>query len=248
MCNTTHLDLQDAYPSISDSILATQIIAGVYLHECDYQNSIIVAENGLTVVTRAETDRGRTFPNTRLGFKVVLATSLVHLFPPKHHARALFVLDEVLIQAPNNTACLMGRAYILQHEKRWDDAAELFARVGDLLPDDLQLGIRAKEELAWCQSQAGELQAGIQGLEDTRAVLTELEDAQDECARCLWRIGKSYWDIGGKHSLRLKASSFHDCEQMRSVKKRIATSFYPSKAIPHTRLRSRPLESITRNS
>ncbi|KAJ7251764.1 TPR-like protein [Mycena haematopus] len=186
----------DAYPSISDSVLATQIIASVYLHECDYQNSVVVAENGLAVVARAETDRGKLFPNNRLGFKVVLATSLVHLFPPKHHARALSVLEEVLSQAPNNAPCLMGRAYILQHEKRWDDAAELFARVSDLLPEDLALGIRAKEEYAWCKSQAGELQSGIQGLEDALAVLTELEDAKDDCARCLWRIGKSYWDFG----------------------------------------------------
>jgi superkiller protein 3 len=179
-------------------------MAGVYLQECDFQNSIIVSENGLTLVARAEAERGRRFPNTRLGFKVVLATSLVHLFPPKHHARALSVIDEVLGQAPNNTACLMGRAYILQHDKRWNDAAELFARVSGVLPDDLQLGIRAKEELAWCQSQAGELEAGIQGLDDALAVLTELEDADVECARCLWRIGKSYWDIGGEHNLQLE--------------------------------------------
>ncbi|KAJ7668399.1 TPR-like protein [Mycena polygramma] len=186
--------MMDAYTSISDSLIATQIIASVYLQECDYQNSIVVAENGLTLLARAETERGKTFPNTRLGFKVVLATSLVHLFPPKHHARALSVIDEILSQAPNNTACLMGRAYILQHDKRWNDAADLFSRVSDLLPDDLQLGIRAREELAWCQSQSGELQAGIQGLEDVLAVLAELEDADAECARCLWRIGKSYWD------------------------------------------------------
>ncbi|KAF7375997.1 Antiviral protein [Mycena sanguinolenta] len=186
----------DAYPSVSDSVLATQIVAGVYLHECDYQNSLVVAENGLALVARAETDRGKLFPNTRLGFKVVLATSLVHLFPPKHHVRALSVLEEVLLVAPDNTACLMGRAYVLQHEKRWDDAAELFSRVSDLLPEDLELGIRAKEEHAWCQSQAGEVEVGIQGLEDTLAVLMELEDAKDDCARCLWRIGKSYWDMG----------------------------------------------------
>lgn len=129
----------------------------------------------------------------------MLATSLVHLFPPKHHARALSVLDEVLSQAPNNTAALMGRAYILQHDRRWDDATELFARVSDLLPGDLQLGIRAQEEQAWCQSQAGSPSAGIQGLEDVLAALTELEDADAECARCLWRIGKSYWDLGGEY-------------------------------------------------
>ncbi|KAJ6558576.1 superkiller protein 3 [Mycena vulgaris] len=188
----------DAYPSISDSIIANQILAEVYLQECDYQNSIVVAENGLSLVARAEADRGKSFPSCRLGFKVVLATSLVHLFPPKHHARALSVIDEVLSQAPSNTAALMGRAYILQHGKRWGDAAELFASVSNLLPGDLQLGIRAKEEHAWCQSQAGALEQGIQGLEDVLAVLTELEDADAESARCLWRIGKSYWDIGGE--------------------------------------------------
>ncbi|KAJ7497133.1 TPR-like protein [Mycena latifolia] len=186
----------DAYPAISDSIIANQIIAGVYLQECDYQNSIAAAENGLSLVARAEADRGKSFPNNRLGFKVVLATALVHLFPPKHHVRALSVIDQVLSQAPSNTAALMGRAYILQHSQRWAEAAELFANVGNLLPGDLQLGIRAQEEQAWCQSRASELEAGIQGLEDVLAVLTELEDADAECARCLWRIGKSYWDIG----------------------------------------------------
>lgn len=128
----------------------------------------------------------------------MLATSLVHLFPPKHHTRALSAIDEVLSQAPNNTAALMGRAYILQYDRRWDEAAELFSRVSDLLPGDLQLGIRAQEEQAWCQSQAGAPAVAIEGLEAVFAVLTELEEADAECARCLWRIGKSYWDLGGE--------------------------------------------------
>ncbi|KAJ7188466.1 TPR-like protein [Mycena filopes] len=192
----TEDDDPDAYPSISESILATQIIAEVYLHECDYQNSIVVAENGLAFVSRAEAERGKSFPRTRLGFKVVLATSFVHLFPPKHHARALSVIDEVLSQAPDNTQCLMGRGYILQHDKRWEDAEDLFGRVSDLLLDNSELGIRAKEEKAWCQSQAGKLEAGIQGLEDVLAALMEAEDVDEDCARCLWRIGKSYWDLG----------------------------------------------------
>ncbi|KAJ7502768.1 TPR-like protein [Mycena galericulata] len=186
----------DAYPATSDSIIANQILAAVYLHECDYQNSITVAENGLSLITRAEADRGKSFPNTRLGFKVVLATSLVHLFPPKHHARALSVIDEILSHAPNNTAALMGRAYILEHDRRWDDAAELFLRVSELLPGDMELGIRAQEEQAWCQSQSGASAAAIKGLEAVLTVLTELEDADAECARCLWRIGKSYWELG----------------------------------------------------
>ncbi|KAJ7755694.1 superkiller protein 3 [Mycena maculata] len=186
----------DAYPAVSDCIIANQMVAAVYLHELDYQNSITVTENGLSLVARAEAERAKSFPSTRLGFKVVLATSLVHLFPPKHHVRALSVIDEVLAQAPDNTAALMGRAYILQHDRRWAEAAELFARVSELLSGDLELGIRAQEEQAWCQSQEGASEAGIEGLEAALAVLTELEDVDTECARCLWRIGKSYWDLG----------------------------------------------------
>lgn len=193
-------NMLDAYPAASDSIIANQILGGAYLEECDYQNAIAVAENGLFLVTRAEVDRGKSFPNTRLGFKVVLATALVHLFPPKNHVRALSVIDDVLTQAPQNAAALMGRAYILQHSKRWDAAAELFARVNTLLPDDLEIGIRAQEERAWCQSRAGAdgLESGIQGLQDVLSVLTELEDVDAQRARCLWRIGQSYWDLGDK--------------------------------------------------
>jgi superkiller protein 3 len=91
----------------------------------------------------------------------------------------------------------MGRAYILQEASRWEAAAELFATVSNLLPDDLQLGIRAKEEHAWCQSRSGELELGIEGLEAVLTILTDLEDSDSEAARCLWRIGKCYWDIGG---------------------------------------------------
>jgi hypothetical protein len=184
--------------------------------------------------------------SSRLGFKVVLATSLVHLFPPKHHVRALSVIDEVLSQAPSNAAALMGRAYILQHENRWSDAAELFASVSNLLPGDLHLGIRAKEEQAWCQSHTGEPTLGIQGLEGVLAVLTELDDADAKCARCLWRIGKSYWDTGGEQLTVFVVST--DDGQTRSATRPIAISFCRSNAIPRMHLRSHPLGFTTRSS
>ncbi|KAF7321489.1 Antiviral protein [Mycena kentingensis (nom. inval.)] len=188
--------IQDAYTSLTNSVIATRICADAYVQECDYQNAIVAAENGLSLLTRNEAERGRAFAKTRQGFKVVLATSLVHLFPPKHHVRALSVLDEVLATAPNNTACLMGRAYVLQHEDRWNEAADLFGRVGRLLPDDMNVGIRAKEEEAWCRIRVGELESGIGGLEEVLALLKQVEDAEADCARCLCRIGKGYWEMG----------------------------------------------------
>ncbi|KAJ7072456.1 TPR-like protein [Mycena amicta] len=176
--------MQDAYTSLANSIIATRISAEVYLQESDFQNAIVVVENGLGLLARAEVEMGKTFSHNRRGFKVVLATSLVHLFPPKHHVRALSVIDEVLAEVPDNTACLMGRAYILQHEKR------------TLLPDNMDLGIRAQEEESWCLTRAGDLKNGIPGLETVLSVLKQVDGADADCARCLCRIGRAYWDIG----------------------------------------------------
>nr|GAT57676.1 antiviral protein [Mycena chlorophos] len=192
----TYEVIQDAYTSLGDSLVATRIVAEVHLQEEDFQNAMVAAENGLGLLTRAETDLAKQFLKTRRGFKTVLATCLVHLFPPKHHGRALSVIDSVLADDPDNTACLMGRGYILQHEKRWEDAQSLFARVCTLLPEDNNLVVRSREEEAWCKTRIGNWDAGIQGLQDVLHTLKEIDGADADCARCLCRIGLAHWDAG----------------------------------------------------
>lgn len=129
---------------------------------------------------------------------MILVTCLVHLFPPKHHVRAMRIIDEVLKQEPDNISCLLGRAYILRDSKKWPEAGDLFARVVDLLPGDTDEGLRAKEEQAWCQVQSGDTEAGSIALLDVLAELNGLEDRDLDQARCLWRLGKCYWEMGGE--------------------------------------------------
>lgn len=131
-------------------------------------------------------------------FNVVLATSLVHYFPPKHHTRALGIIDEVLTLDPDNVPCLMARAYILEALERWDDAAKLFEKVAQILPEEMSDGLRAKEEQAWCQFQVHEGDTAISGLKEVLDVLEGLEDRDEDKARCLWRIGKCHWEAGGE--------------------------------------------------
>jgi superkiller protein 3 len=134
----------------------------------------------------------------RIGLTVILVTSLVHLFPPKHHPRALPIIDNILSQSPDNVGCLMGRAYILQAAQKWSDAGALFARVVNLIPEDLEHGLRAKEEHAWCQSQADGMDRSVPTLQSVLGALSELVDRDLDCARCLWRLGKCHWDMGGE--------------------------------------------------
>lgn len=136
-------------------------------------------------------------PRVKKAFNVVLATSLVHYFPPKHHIRALGIIDEVLTLDPDNVACIMGRGYILEALKRWDDAAELFERIAQALPD-VGDGLRAKEEQAWCRFQVHDGETAISGLKLVLDVLDGLENRNEDKARCLWRIGKCHWEAGGE--------------------------------------------------
>lgn len=91
----------------------------------------------------------------------------------------------------------MGRAYILQHSERWLDAETLFAKVHGLLPTDVDEGLRAQEEQAWSIAQQGNLEAASLELQHVRVTLDELDGRGVDQARCWWRLGKCYWDMGG---------------------------------------------------
>ena len=61
-------------------------------------------------------------------FNVSLATALVQFYPPKHHTRALGIINAVLAKDPDNVPCLMGRGYILEYVGKWQEAEALFAK------------------------------------------------------------------------------------------------------------------------
>lgn len=128
-------------------------------------------------------------------FNVALASALVHLYSPKHHPRALRLLDEVLKFDPNNVDALIGRGYVLQHAGKWEEAESFFTQATSLIPPGTTKSVRAKEESAWCLSKV-QIEKGLQALKE---VLNDLQG--DECdmdrARCLWRVGKCCWEMGG---------------------------------------------------
>ncbi|KAH0589327.1 hypothetical protein H2248_005088 [Termitomyces sp. 'cryptogamus'] len=183
----------NAFAAVPNSSVANRVLSELYVTELDYENAVKVAESGLQLLNIQERSTGRKLPRVRIGYKVILATSLVHLFPPKHHARALRIIDDVLSQSADNVHCLMGRAFILEKAGKWDEAATLFARVDELLPDDLSTGIRAREENAWCCCQIDNADEGLPILKNIVPILQDMDNSGEDAARCLWRIGQCYW-------------------------------------------------------
>ncbi|KAG6334505.1 hypothetical protein ID866_4588 [Astraeus odoratus] len=186
--------IMDAFTSNQDMVLATQVVADVYLQEQDYPSVIHVAESGLELVRRYEQNTGRKLRLVCKAFNVVLATALVHLYPPKHHPRALGILDDVLKQDPDNVDALIARGYVMQFAEKWDEATMIFCKAAELIPVDTPKRARAREEGAWCLSRTS-LEDGLCTLKE---ILSDLDGEwfEPDKARCLWRIGKCFWDMG----------------------------------------------------
>ncbi|KAH0827587.1 superkiller protein 3 [Lanmaoa asiatica] len=186
--------IMEASGSLPNSLLANRIVTEVYLQELDYSSAINVAESGLELVRRHEQNTGRKIHQVRKAFNVGLASALVHLYPPKHHPRALRLLDEVLKFDPNNVDALIGRGYVLQHTGKWEEAERLFTKATSLVPPGTRKSVRAKEESAWCLSKI-QIGKGVQALKEVLKDLQGDEHDMDQ-ARCLWRIGQCCWELG----------------------------------------------------
>ena len=129
--------------------------------------------------------------------KAIKATGLVHLYPPKHHGLASVIIDDVLSSSPDNTSCLLGRAFILETSEKWEEASIHFSRVANLLSEDELDRLRSVEEAAWCQFQGGQHIKGLSSLRQALALLNGLPGRESDRARCLWRIGQCQWGTDG---------------------------------------------------
>ncbi|KAG1896020.1 superkiller protein 3 [Suillus fuscotomentosus] len=165
----------DAFSALPDSLLANMITARVHLQEVEYTDAIKVAESGLELVRRYESNAARELQEVRKAFHIILATSFVHLFPPKHHPRALYFLNDVLKQDPTNVDGLMGKGYVFRYAEKWEEAEVLFAQAAEQLPDDVDKGVEAKEESAWCLSRM-HADAGVDALKEVFETLKDIED------------------------------------------------------------------------
>src|SRR6266581_7676981 len=124
--------------------------------------------------------------SVRKAFNVTLATSLVHLYPPKYHTRALRILEDVLSEDPNNLNCLMGRGYVLQRAGKWLEAASCFSRISDSHMEETRDSIRAQEEHAWGEVHLERFDGAIAELRTVIELLENEEDSDEDKSRTWW--------------------------------------------------------------
>ncbi|KZW00293.1 TPR-like protein [Exidia glandulosa HHB12029] len=192
--------MMDAFEEGPASVTASRLLAEVYYKTRDHESSIKVAQSGLECVSRIESELAVSLPLLRRAFDTILATGLVHHFPPKHHARATPIIDRILTVDADDVPCLLARAYILQHAKRWEEATAVFDRVVTLTAEDEDddVNLEAEEEAAWCMVNNGlrdEAEARLNGVLERLRVR---EGYEEQKARASWRLGRCLWDSGSK--------------------------------------------------
>jgi superkiller protein 3 len=132
----------------------------------------------------------------------------VHYFAPKHHPRALQLLDGVLEQNPKATACLMGKGYIYLADDQFADARTQFERAlqaeqakrGDRTEQQplSSVELEARENVGWCLIKQGLLEEGKEQLMQVVEVLDADESRAQDAARVWTRIGQAEWEMGGR--------------------------------------------------
>ena len=135
-------------------------------------------------------------------FKISLVSGLVHLYPPKHHKRAAPILEEVLTLDPRNVHALMSRGYVLKAAQKWDEAAQAFLSVAEQLTGDVDIGLAAQEEHAWCLAEQGEIEVATEELQAVLDSLEVLKGIGVRKAKVWWRLGVCYWRLGGAKFMR----------------------------------------------
>ncbi|GMK57364.1 hypothetical protein CspeluHIS016_0401980 [Cutaneotrichosporon spelunceum] len=190
---------------LKTSIFAHRVMARVAIQEEDWANAITYAERARKLVREAEAERGITLPKAMASLDEALGVALVPYYPPKHHQRALQLLNGVLKLQPANYAARFGIGQVLEVAGDWAGAQAQFQRLLDQGGDDKEM-TAAKEELGWCLVNEGKLTEGRDVLEEVvevRDTRKEQEGKDDEAfvrARAWWRLGRTEWMIGDDES------------------------------------------------
>ena len=92
----------------------------------------------------------------------------------------------------------MARGFILQAAKKWPEAAEVFLKVVDQLPEDSEDKLLAQEQHGWCLAESGEPEAATEELQAVLDRISIREGQELSKARVSWRLGVCLWRLRGK--------------------------------------------------
>ncbi|KAJ5623263.1 hypothetical protein N7490_011868 [Penicillium lividum] len=182
-----------------DSIIAHRIMADLYLSMEEHASTVEVARKGLLNVMELGRLTTMNLTNTNDSLNITLANSLIHYQSPRHHAEAKALFEQVLERKPTSTSCLLGIGLISKVDEDYPAAVDFLQRALERDPSNILI----RGELSWCKALTGDLETGLNGLQDALERLEEEKSRnQDFKAELLYRIGYCQWELDSSPAAR----------------------------------------------
>lgn len=175
------------------SIVAHRIMSELYLTLEEHESAVDVARRGLRNIQDLVKQTGLDLRNTTDAVSITLANALISYQSPRHHPEAKEIFENILNRKPTSTSCLLGIGLILEEDQDYGEAVDFLERASQRDPSNLKI----QSELSWCRALNGDLEGGMQGLEDTLSKIqaAKLEQVRDFKAELLYRIGYCKWHL-----------------------------------------------------
>lgn len=181
------------------SIIAHRIMSDLYFSLEEFESASDVARKGLRNIQDLNKVTAVDLTNTTDAVNLTLANSLIPYQSPRHHPEAKQIFEGILQRKPTLTSCLLGVGLVLKVDEDYPEAINFLGRALERDPSN----IIVQGELSWCRALNGDLESGLQGLQD---VLAQLQSAKsvhrDFKSEILYRIGYCQWELDPSFSAR----------------------------------------------
>ncbi len=184
-----------------DSLLGHRLMALVYLHLKEWQSTVDAARKAQKLHLEAQQRYALDIPNSIDGVNLILAKALITHQSPRNHPESKELFQEILSRKPKLTPALLGIGLIYEEDEDYSEAVQFFVQAAERDPAN----IRIKLELAWCRAHNGQLQQGLDELEDVlSAIESEKPHSQDLSMKSitLYRIAYCHWHLNPSPSAR----------------------------------------------
>lgn len=182
-----------------DSLLGYRIMAYTYLHFEDWAGTVDAARKAQSLHKDAQQRYALDLQNGIDGVNLILAKALISYQSPRHHPEAQDLYNDILQRKPKLTAALLGTGLIFEEDEDYPEAVKFLDQAAERDPAN----IRIKLELAWCRAQNGEIEAGLDQLQELLEVV-ESAKQQDLSMKSiiLYRIAWCQWHINTSATAR----------------------------------------------
>lgn len=174
------------------SVLSHRIMAELYLTLGEYQTAVDIGRKALVIIAGLQNESGLKLTNAVNAVKGTLATALIFYQSPRNHPEAKQIFEDVLKRVPTSTRCLLGIGLILEQDHDYASAVDTLDKALQRDPSNVKIA----SELYWCKAHNGELNAGLQGLQESLfAIKFTQQRSQELKAEILYRIGDCQWKL-----------------------------------------------------